>query len=168
METAITPPMVSTMAASLAARILPSSGSSSTRETPRLSAMPRMKTKRGRDRHDGHDEGDGARVDRPTASGIPRPAPAHPRSVRSGRLGRGERIVLIRSGIIRGLNRQPPKVIPMPTARHMNSDQMSMSSATTLLRNWLRPKAKLADEKQSAKGINLILITLGLAHRGTQ
>ena len=48
METAITPPTVSTMAASLAARILPSSGSSSTRETPRLSAIPRMKTKRGR------------------------------------------------------------------------------------------------------------------------
>ena len=61
-------------------------------------------------------------------------------------------MVLIRSGIIRGLNRQPLRVSPMPTARHMNSDQMSMSSATTLLRNWLRPNARLAT-RSIRKGI---------------
>ena len=54
---------------------------------------------------------------------------------------------------MRGLKRQPLSVSPMPTARHMKRDQMSMSSATTLLRNWLRPKAKLAT-RSNAKGIS--------------
>ena len=44
---------------------------------------------------------------------------------------------------------------------------MSMSSATTLARNWLRPKAKLAIEEQE-EGDHLVLVTLGLAHCGAE